>query len=82
MGDKTDSVSLSEEDLDSVNQKIKRIETYLDKYYMEDIDEEALVDGLYYGMTASLGDPYTGYYNQEEYENSNKAAMVNTAVSE
>lgn len=68
LGDKTDSVSLSEEDLDSVNQKIKRIETYLDKYYMEDIDEEALVDGLYYGMTASLGDPYTGYYNQEEYE--------------
>lgn len=55
------------ENIDSVSEKIKRIESYLDKYYMEDIDEETLVDGLYYGMTASLGDPYTGYYNEEEY---------------
>lgn len=56
------------ENIDSVSEKIKQIKAYLDKYYMEDIDEEALADGLYYGMTASLKDPYTGYYNEEEYK--------------
>lgn len=55
-------------DMDSVSDKIKRIESYLDRYYMEDIDEEKMIDGLYYGMTASLGDPYTGYYNEEGYK--------------
>lgn len=59
---------MSLEDIDSVSEKIKRIESYLEKYYMEDINEETLIDGLYYGMTASLGDPYTGYYNAEEYK--------------
>lgn len=68
VGKKQNQGNVLSGDMDSVSEKIKRIESYLDKYYMDEIDEERLVDGLYYGMAASLGDPYTGYYNEEEYK--------------
>lgn len=68
VGKKQNQGNVLSGDMDSVSEKIKQIESYLDKYYMDEIDEERLVDGLYYGMAASLGDPYTGYYNEEEYK--------------
>ena len=55
-------------DKTSVTDKIGVIAEYLDKYYFEDIDEETLTNGIYYGMTAVLGDPYTGYYSPEDYK--------------
>ena len=55
-------------DMDEVSDKIELIEEYLDKFYFEEIDEETLVNGIYYGMAASLGDPYTTYYTPDEYE--------------
>lgn len=48
--------------------KIKAIEEVIHKFYLEDTDAETLEDGLYSGMVASLGDPYSDYYSQEELE--------------
>ena len=42
----------------------------ISEYYLyeDEIDTESLVDGIYAGYTASLGDPYTAYYGEEETE--------------
>lgn len=66
--DNIDNAKSNIDDINTVTNKIKTIEKYLNNYYMEDIDEETLVNGIYYGMADSLGDPYTTYYTPEEYE--------------
>lgn len=50
-----------------VEKKAGTIADILDQYYYEDIDEEALVDGMYAGMVDGVGDPYTCYYTAGEY---------------
>lgn len=51
-----------------VEKKAGTIAEILDQYYYEDIDEDALVDGMYAGMVDGIGDPYTCYYTAEEYK--------------
>lgn len=51
-----------------VEKKAGTIADILDQFYYEDIDEEALVDGMYAGMVEGIGDPYTCYYTAEEYD--------------
>lgn len=51
----------------SVEEKSGEIADLIDQYYYEDVDEEALVEGLYAGMVEGLGDPYSAYYTAEEY---------------
>lgn len=51
-----------------VLQKIKKIETLIDHYYLEDVNEEAIADGIYKGILQSLGDPYSTYYTKAEYK--------------
>ncbi len=46
--------------------KMMAIEDVIYKYYLEDTDVETLENGIYSGMIASLGDPYSDYYSQEE----------------
>ena len=48
--------------------KMMTIEDVIDQYYLEDVDREALENGIYAGMIASLGDPYSTYYSVEELE--------------
>lgn len=59
------SGSVSESD---VNEKLDVINALIDRYYLyeDDIDADALVEGIYSGYTSALGDPYTEYYDQEE----------------
>ena len=38
-----------------------------DRYYLDDVDESAMVEGMYAGMLNGLGDPYTVYYTEEEF---------------
>lgn len=38
------------------------------KDFMEEVDQEKLVDGMYRGMLDSLEDPYSKYYTKAEYE--------------
>ena len=50
--------------------KLEVIEDVIDEYYFEeeDIDVENMIEGMYAGMVASLGDPYSVYYTEEEWE--------------
>ena len=48
--------------------KLDVIEETIEKYYLEDVDEQTLEDGIYKGMVESLGDPYSTYYAPDELE--------------
>ena len=49
-------------------QKVTKLEDLIDSYYIEDVTTEDLEEGIYDGLLAALGDPYSCYYTQEEYE--------------
>ena len=49
-------------------EKIDVLEKYIDTYYYEDVDDEDLENGLYYGLMSGVGDPYTVYYSPEEFK--------------
>lgn len=57
-------------DLGAVNYKINTLEALVDRDFLfeEDIDAGEMEAGIYKGMMAGLGDPYTCYYTKEEYE--------------
>ncbi len=50
-----------------VEKKSGAIADLIDQYYYEDIDQNALIEGMYAGMVSGLGDPYSSYYTAEEY---------------
>lgn len=49
--------------------KLGRIEGLIKDYYLEDVDQDTLDTGIYKGLVAILGDPYSGYYSPQEYVN-------------
>jgi carboxyl-terminal processing protease len=57
----------SEEFSDKATAKIERVMKIMDAYYLEDLDEDAMIDGMLEGMLAAVDDPYTGYYDEESY---------------
>lgn len=59
----SDSVSVRE-----VNNKLNDINALVEEYYLYDdeIDKDALIEGIYSGYVAALGDLYTEYYDAEE----------------
>lgn len=48
--------------------KLELVEAYLEKYYVEDLDEAAIDDMLYTGMLAGVGDRYTYYLTADSLE--------------
>lgn len=56
---------------DDTLEKLEALEEVIDKYYYkdEDIDIEEMTEGMYSGLVASLGDPYSVYYTAEEWKN-------------
>lgn len=50
------------------DKKLKSLGNLIDHYYLytEDMDKQALQDGIYAGYVSGLGDPYTVYYNEEQ----------------
>lgn len=48
--------------------KLKALEEVIDTYYLEDTDKENLEEGLYKGLFAGIGDPYSVYYTKKEYD--------------
>ncbi|MDO4170348.1 MAG: S41 family peptidase [Lachnospiraceae bacterium] len=48
--------------------KMQEIKALIDKYYLDDIDNEQLEEYTYKGLTAGLGDPYSVYYSKKEYQ--------------
>ncbi|MCI5620612.1 MAG: S41 family peptidase [Lachnospiraceae bacterium] len=51
-----------------VQDKIELLYTLVESNYYEDVDDQELVNGIYHGLLEGLGDPYSVYYTQEEYE--------------
>lgn len=47
--------------------KIEELLAYMDIYYYEDYDSEAVKNALLKGTLEGLGDPYSVYYSAEEY---------------
>lgn len=51
----------------SVKLKLSRIKSIIDTYYLNDIDEEKMTEGMYKGLVSSLEDPYSVYYTKDEF---------------
>ena len=52
---------------DEMLRKIMTIETIVDTYFIDDVDEEVIKEGIYDGIMASLNDRYADYYSAEEF---------------
>ncbi len=52
----------------SSTQKISKIVTILNQKYVDEINHEQLQEGIYKGLVAAVGDPYTTYFNKKEYD--------------
>ncbi len=54
---------------DEFKDKFNCIENYIDTYFLnaENVDKEAVCDGIYQGLVDSLDDKYADYYSAEEY---------------
>lgn len=49
--------------------KLQLLEQTIDEYfYLEEVSDEQLDEGLYKGMLSALGDPYSEYYTPEELD--------------
>lgn len=53
---------------DEANAKLDQLTREIYANYYEDVDDTALIDGIYKGLFEGLGDPYSTYYTPEEYE--------------
>lgn len=51
-----------------VQDKLDTLNTLIEEYYLyeNEVDQEALIEGIYSGYASALGDPYTEYYDEEE----------------
>ncbi len=54
---------------EDTEKKLEAIEDVIDEYYYQDadIDVDAMTEGMYAGMVNALGDPYSVYYTEEEW---------------
>lgn len=48
-------------------EKLEYIESMINNYYLNDVEEKDLEDGMYAGLLAGLEDPYSRYYTAEQY---------------
>ena len=60
-----------------LTKSIKYIKTILDKYYLNDIDEDKVDEGALKGYVAALGDPYTEYIPKDKMEDYKSNLMGN-----
>lgn len=65
---KTDTTKGAAIDWEEVRRKSNQLYDTINSYYLNEIDNNKLQDGIYKGMVDSLGDRYTVYYNAEEYK--------------
>jgi carboxyl-terminal processing protease len=66
-----ETISISDSDDTAVDkttvEKLQLLETTIDKYfYLHDVTDEELQEGIYKGMLEALDDPYSEYYTAEE----------------
>lgn len=51
-----------------IKKKTDIIRGYIDKYYLDDIDNTTMADAVYRGIVSGLGDVYAAYYTADEYK--------------
>ncbi|MBE5965099.1 MAG: S41 family peptidase [Lachnospira sp.] len=49
-------------------EKLEYLYNLIDRVYLEDIDEDTMMEGIYEGLLDAVGDPYTEYYTKEEFD--------------
>lgn len=54
--------------LAKIEDKADKIEDIIDTYYLNDVDENNIVENIYKGIMNGLDDPYSVYYTKEEYK--------------
>lgn len=64
----TDTTTGAAIDWDKVSRKSQELYDTIDDYYLNEIDNNKIQDGIYKGMVDSLGDQYTVYYTADEYK--------------
>ena len=50
-----------------INEKVNLLEGYIDKYFLDEINDEKMADSVYKGVINGLGDEYAAYYTADEY---------------
>ncbi len=55
-------------DYDKLTSKMRMIEGIVDRYFLYDKDAETVEDYTYLGMMAGLGDIYSTYYSEREFQ--------------
>lgn len=55
-------------DYGRLTSKMKLIEGVIDQYFLYDKDAQTVEDYTYLGMMSGLGDPYSTYYNEREFQ--------------
>ncbi len=65
-----DTVTISAEEYEDLRKydTLLQILAIVEENYYQDVDEGDLLEGAAYGMLDAIGDPYTFYYNPEEFE--------------
>ena len=62
-------------DYKKVIKNINELEKLIDKQYLNEYDKEDLEEGIYKGMMQSLDDPYSVYYDEEEFKALNEQTV-------
>ena len=50
-----------------IETKLQQIQNIIETYYLFEEEEEKMEDGIYTGFMYGLGDPYSVYYNEEDF---------------
>ena len=53
---------------DTSMSKLEILQNTIEQYYLEEVDEASMEEGMYAGLLESLGDPYSVYYTAEELQ--------------
>ncbi len=51
---------------EGTSEKLELIEKTIEAYYLEDVDTDTIIEGIFDGMVDALEDPYSTYYSVEE----------------
>ena len=55
-------------DFEKINQKLATLQNVVSNNFLFQEDMDKVEDGIYSGMMAGLGDPYTVYYNKKDFK--------------
>lgn len=50
------------------NEKLSYLQDVIEDYFLWDVDEEDMTEGIYKGLLESLDDPYSVYFTKEEFD--------------